>query len=94
MNNIIMSVKMGLEVREFIEKAHGKRLRCYGICKKTYAIDYLMGYPHDGGLEDVTGKKWWVFFKCPTCNYGTSFTHLPRRIEETEKIERDAWNLR
>lgn len=74
-----MTEDMGGEVAAFVKRVYGKKVRCHGICfKETVATD-IRGYPHDGGLKDGNGNKWWVYVHCEnpvkkrTCNYDTSF---------------------
>lgn len=71
-----MTKDMGGEVGEFITKWEGKTIKCFGICHTEQVMDSFVGYEHDGGLEDKNGKKYWVFFECPECNYGHSFAKM------------------
>lgn len=84
MNDKIMDVTMGGEVASFIEKWENKTIRCYGVCRKDRVMDVFYGYPHDGGLADAQGNKWWVYFKCPTCKYGHSFSKMEFFLRHTE----------
>jgi len=79
-----MSIEMGGEVATFIEKWRGTLIRCFGVCRKDRVMDSFKGYEHDAGLQDATGKKWWVFYKCPKCRYGHSFSKMNFFLEHTE----------
>lgn len=53
---------------------------------KKFAIGNQAGaefetYPHDGGLEDSTGRGWWLFVSCPGCGYSISWQKLEQDIE-------------
>lgn len=88
-----MSVAMGGEVADFIKKYEGKEFACHGVCRKNQIANDFLGYEHDGGLADATGKKWWVYVRCDNtlpknwgnrlCNYEVSFSHLPHQIEQS-----------
>ena len=56
-----MTEAMGGEVAEFIKKYQGKEFACHGVCRKNQIANDFLGYEHDGGLADATGKKWWVY---------------------------------
>lgn len=79
-----MTIDMGGEVKEFIEKYEDKTIRCFGVCRKERKMDVFLGYEHDGGLADKEGRRWWVFFQCPKCRYGHSFAKMDFFIEHTE----------
>ena len=79
-----MSIEMGGEVATFIEKWRGTLIRCFGVCRKDRVMDSFKGYEHDAGLQDATGKKWWVFYECPKCRYGHSFSKMNFFLEHTE----------
>ena len=79
-----MSIEMGGEVAAFIEKWRGTLIRCFGVCRQDRIMDNFKGYEHDAGLQDATGKNWWVYFECPKCNYGHSFGKMNFFLEHTE----------
>lgn len=79
-----MTVEMGGEVGEEVQRILKKgKVRCYGICFKETDAQDIRGYPHDGGLADKDGKKWWVYVHCSNpveregkleeCGYDTSW---------------------
>lgn len=78
---------MGGEIAEFLKKHTGKTIRCFGFCKKERVMDEFMSYEHSGGMEDKDGKKWWIYFECPECQYGHSGHKMNFFMEKTE-IER------
>jgi phage FluMu protein Com len=89
MSDKIMSESMGGEVGEFIKNWSGKTIRCFGTCRSKQKMLEFQGYLHEGGLSDASGQKWWVFFKCPKCKYGHSFSKMNFFLEHT-KVEEDA----
>ena len=66
----------GGEVAEFIRKNKGKTIKCFGVCNKNHTMDKFVCYTHSDGLADKDGDKWWVYFKCPKCEYGHSFAKM------------------
>jgi hypothetical protein len=71
-----MTIATGGEVAEFIKKWQGKKIKCFGVCGTKQIMNEFVGYEHDGGLTDANGKKWWVYFECPKCKYGHSFSKM------------------
>jgi len=71
-----MKTEMGGEVAEFIGAWANKKIRCFGVCHQVRVMKDFGGYEHDGGLADGQGKKWWVYFECPKCRYGHSFSKM------------------
>lgn len=42
--------------------------------------DEPMGYPHDGGLADSQGRKWWLWYPSTKCGYQWSWGKVEHRI--------------
>ena len=75
---------MGGELGAMIKKLRGKTYACNGICYKPAKADMFMAYPHDGGLADATGTKWWLYVHC---------THSVRRGNKKDECGYDmAWH--
>jgi hypothetical protein len=89
MTDKTMTDNMGGEVAEFIREWKGKTIECLGVCHKERIMESFLGYEHDGGLADSSGKKWWVYYECPKCHYGHSFAKMDFFARHTE-IERNA----
>lgn len=85
MNDKIVGIVDGGAVAEFVKKYRGETIRCFGTCRGDWVIDAFRAYPHDGGLADGNGKRWWVYFKCPECGYGHSFAKMPFFMKKTEQ---------
>lgn len=85
MTDKTMNISMGGEISVFIEKWQSNLIRCFGTCRKDRVMDSFKGYEHDGGLADISGKKWWVYFECPKCHYGHSFAKMDFFKEHTER---------
>lgn len=88
-----MNESMGGEVAAFIQENKGKEYYCFGPHKNpeedTHIATTFMGYPHDDGLSDASGKKWWVYVVCdnPVGDSGhqTSFVHFPNEVERAKR---------
>ena len=67
-----MGGKVGEVVKKLIDMG---TVRCHGICFKDTPTTDIRGYPHEGGIPDKDGKKWWVYVHCNnplknrTCDY-------------------------
>jgi hypothetical protein len=85
----IMTESMGGEVADFINKWIGKTIQCFGICRGKRQVNQFKGYPHDDGLADSSGNKYWVYFECPKCKYGHSFIKMNFFLDHT-RIEEEA----
>jgi len=70
--------KLGGEVAKTILRFKGKLFKC--TCGKKVTMWNFLGYPHDGGLVDGHGKKWWVFIECTKCKYQWSWSKIPVRL--------------
>lgn len=73
-SEIILTPDMGGEIETFIKETRGKEYRCLGLSGdhiETVRVWY--GYPHDGGIQDKNGKKWWANTKCSKSNYEMSW---------------------
>lgn len=42
----------------------------------------IRGSPHDSGLEDREGEKWWVSVECPNCGIHESFGDMPFLLDD------------
>jgi hypothetical protein len=79
--------RMGGEIEQEIKKLMGKHFYCGGNCKQKITIGAWLGYPHEGGLADKNGKRWWVYIECPKCEYDWSIGKLPTAIERAKLEE-------
>lgn len=87
---------LGGEIAEFIKSVKGQRFVCRDSSIKghSFILSHFIAYPHDGGLADSKGEKWWVYAVCPYCNYQWSFAKIKPHLER-QKIfeEQDATEL-
>lgn len=87
----VMTEELGSEIAEFIRTYRGKKIQCFGTCHKPRVMDKFVGYPHSGGLKSKDAPNgeeegcWWVYFECPKCKYGHSFSKIPRMVEQYER---------
>jgi hypothetical protein len=77
--------EMGGEIKELLDKIKDKEFSC--TCslwrgKKKQVLDSFLGYPHDGGLADKDGNKWWVYYRCKVCGYDWSFWKITNRLKK------------
>ena len=73
--------RMGGEIEQTITSMKGKKFTC--SCKQKITVNGWLGYPHDGGLTDKEGKKWWIYVECPKCEYDWSWHKVANEIERT-----------
>lgn len=78
----ILTEDMGGELGDTISSLKGKKFQC--TCTEKHKLDSFEGYPHDGGLEDKEGDKWWMYYTCNKCNYQWSHWKLVRRVQIQE----------
>jgi hypothetical protein len=80
-----MSIAMGGEIEKFLKSMQGKSMECW--CKNELVCGGFMGYPHDSGLADSSGNKWWLFLNCEKCNYDWSFWKVENRAKDRVMME-------
>lgn len=73
-----MSIEDGGLVEEQIKKYRYCIFRC--TCKTVIDNPNFEGYPHDGGVQDKIGTKWWLYIKCPSCGYDWALKKLDKQI--------------
>ena len=80
------TIDMGGELGETLSKLEGKEFDCDCAWRKNResSVSTLMAfecYPHDGGLADDEGHKWWLYWTCPICGYQWSWHKIENRLE-------------
>lgn len=83
-NDKPMTMEMGGEIAAFLASMKGLTMECW--CKNELICAGFMGYPHDAGLADATGQKWWVFLNCEKCNYDWSFWKVENRARAKVEV--------
>jgi len=81
-NEIIMTELLGGEVERNVESFRDRTFKCLGICGRTLDCNLIRGYPHPDGVEDGTGKTWWMYVICPHCQYATALWKILKRLVE------------
>jgi len=77
----IMAINDGGEIPDLMTKLQNVKFRCVGPCNKPLDALPFWGYPdHDAGYADEDGRKWWLYVKCPFCNYATSLWKIKNHI--------------
>ena len=77
--HIRLSENFGGEIGEIIDHAKGKQIKC-GACLKMQSSNHWFGWYHEDGYEDVKGRKWWLYFKCPNCEREFSYWKLKKQL--------------
>lgn len=72
---------MGGELGAMITKLKGRKFHCLCRNNPVITITGFMAYPHDGGLADSEGNKWWMYITCPHCDYDWSFRKIDWRAD-------------
>lgn len=82
-----MSIDMGNAIEAWLKQIQGRVMTCW--CGAELECFGFMGYPHDSGLADKDGNKWWLFLHCDKCNYEWSYWKVENRAKakELEDIE-------
>lgn len=84
---IILTTDMGGEIGKLIGETALKRYECLGLPTGHFEIvGAWYGYPHDGGIPDKDGKKWWAYQKCTQSNYEMSYRKVKNRIEKIQEV--------
>ena len=84
---IVLTTDMGGEIEELIKETALKSYECLGL--PTGHIEVVgpwHAYPHDGGLSDKDGKKWWPYQKCSQSSYEMSYWKVKQRIERMQEV--------
>lgn len=82
-----MSADIGGEIGDMIDLLSGHDLECICGHESEIGKEFFFGYPHDGGLSDKDGQKWWVYTMCPECEYQWSLTSIESRLKRQEVIQ-------
>ncbi len=70
---------MGGEIGEIIKALKGKTFLC--SCKNKIIVDNWLGYQHPGGLSNKDGLTWWIYVRCPNCEYDWSWNKVKVECE-------------
>ena len=82
----VLTTDMGGDVEKLIMETSMKRYECLGLPSGHMEIvGAWYGYPHDGGIPDKDGKKWWAYQKCTQSNYEMSYWKVKNRIEKIQE---------
>ena len=84
---IVLTTDMGGEIGKLIGETALKRYECLGLPTGHFEIvGAWYGYPHDGGIPDKDGKRWWAYQKCTHSNYEMSYWKVKNRIERIQEV--------
>ena len=84
---IVLTTDMGGEIEELIKETALKSYYCLGLPKgHTEIVGGWHGYPHDGGLLDKDGKRWWPYQKCSQSNYEMAYWKVKNRMVRDQEV--------
>lgn len=83
----VMTVEMGGQIKNAIQFLSYEPIIC--SCGKKVVLEEFLGYPHEGGLKDKKGDKYWLYAHCPYCKYDWSWWKLKNKIGFKKKTEVD-----
>ena len=84
---IVLTTDMGGEIEELIKETALKSYYCLGLPKgHTEIVGAWHGYPHDGGLLDKDGKRWWPYQKCSQSNYEMAYWKVKNRMVRDQEV--------
>lgn len=79
-DEITLTEDMGGEIAELIRSSAGKVYYCLGLpVGHTETVGTWYAYPHEGGLADKDGRRWWAYQKCTHSNYEMAYWKIQRR---------------
>lgn len=79
-----VNINMGGDLGKAIESMTGKSFEC--SCRRTIPLgSNFLAYPHEGGLADAEGNKWWLYVSCPWCDYDWSWWKIENRLQQEKK---------
>ena len=64
------------------------------LYENRYRLAPIVGYPHDGGIKDENGHKWWLYVHCPAqnCGYDTAIwkvNNLRKQAEHQIQVDKE-----
>ena len=81
-----ITAELGGEVGQLIHDLAGSQFLCSGCHDiHTLTAESWRGRPHDGGLMDGRGRRWWPYVRCPNESYDNSWkTVRHNRIDDAD----------
>jgi len=73
----------GGEVGEIVSTVVGETWEC-PHCYSELVVGGLDGRPHEHGVEDENGDKWWLYLECPDCGHEERYSRVQDQIVEAE----------
>ncbi len=77
-----MSEEDGGLVAELIKQYKMAIFRC--TCGFLIESPNFEGYTHSGGFQDKLGSKWWLYVKCPACDYDWAIRKIEKRCQKLQ----------
>ncbi len=78
-----MSEEDGGLVAELIKKFKMAIFKC--DCGQVIDTPNFEGYTHEGGFQDKTGTKWWLFVKCTNCDYDWAINKIEQQAKKLQR---------
>jgi len=86
-DEIILTTEMGGEIEQLIRETSLKRYECLGLpAGHAEIVGAWYGYPHEGGLSDKDGRRWWPYQKCSLSNYEMSYWKVKERVGRIQEV--------
>ena len=78
-----LTAQMGGAIAELLRRAYQRPFE--SACGHSSLDCEWVGYaPHEAGLPDADGKRWWCFMRCSVCGSDSSFQKVHRRFDGRE----------
>jgi hypothetical protein len=83
LNDQVMTEHMGGQVASVVKALKGKRFKCDPGCGHEIIITDILGWaPHGSGYNDKDGMNWWIYVRCPHCEYDWAVWKIVRQLEK------------
>ena len=70
---------MGGEIQNTIESLNGNEFQCF--CDEgTHPCSGWRVYPHDDGVPDKNGKRYWMYIECPKTGNKLALWKIQQRL--------------
>ena len=77
---IILKLNRGGDVGKALIALCGLAFNC--TCSHRITISNFYGYRHGGGVKDQYGITWWMYVRCPKCDYDWALWKIRQNIKK------------
>ena len=90
-DEVVLNEGMGGEIADLISRTKGRTFSCIGASFGHFEqVGTWYGYPHQRGLPDAEGMKWWPYQKCTESTYETAWWKVEQLLKR--KNDKDEEN--